>query len=350
MYDNLLDRARIIQILFKAWRLAKKSKQADLASASKIRQSVISNIENLSSTLNDKKRQVSRDDLINATLVLAEGKEKLDLLLWLFDGNFLESEEESKFGLKDEERKKSAHRKKPREAVLELLKEALDIYEKNNPSSPAEVIGHRGNYGEEKYFNKRFRVGDELLKMEMVEGARLLVRPRPSFLILKNLDLDKDGEVTIKQRPYEIGMERIRLFFSRISEFGERCIHEESAILQYLETADSADELSKRKKQIEALIKLLNEYEKFQIRLAENIPPFNFQVTGLNTVFLSSRQYMGKDEKEKYEDSYIKRIKLSGERNVLPFIIEFETYWNKLSAKQSNADVIDILKNMLKKV
>lgn len=60
-------------------------------------------------------------------------------------------------------------------------------------------------------------------------------------------------------------------------------------------------------------IKLLSEYEKFQIRLTDNIPPFNFQVTGLNTVFLSSRQYMGK-QTEKYEDSYIKRIKLIGEK------------------------------------
>lgn len=57
---------------------------------------------------------------------------------------------------------------------------------------------------------------------------------------------------------------------------------------------------------------------------------------------------MGKEVKEKYKYSYLKRIKLTGEENVLPFIIEFETIWNKLSVQQpSNAEVVKILKKMI---
>lgn len=346
MYDNLLDRARIIQILFKAWRLAQKSKQAELASVSKVRQSVISNIENLSSSIKDKKRQVTRDDLINTTIALTEDKEKLDLLLWLFDGNFLDEKEVLKFALKEEGLKKSDHRKKPREAVLEFLKEALGIYEENAEKDyQGEVIGYRSS-------NKEFKdkVGEELLKMEMVEGVRLLVRPLPSYIILKNLDLDKSGEIAIKERPYEIGMERVDLFFSRINEFGIRNIHDKNSIHLYLNDEKLNHKLKgERKVQIKVLIRLLERYDKYQVRLAEDNPtPFSFQVAALNTVVLSPPELMGKEVKEKYKYSYLKRIKLTGEENVLPFIIEFETIWNRLSVQQSsNAEVVKILKKMI---
>lgn len=355
-YSHRYDNLKILGLLLRAWRTQKNLRQEELAKELGVPRGLVNAAENFYSVLNSKKdaRKVTREILLRILLGLKPDDlvKKSDLTLWLFDGQFLEDWERLKFLKEQAKGHKSDYRNHPREAVVDLLKEALVVYERPakklrlSPTEPVEIVGYRDSHEE-----KEDAIGKVLLEMEQGEGVRLLVRSLPSFVILKNLEL-KDGKIEKRQRRHQTSIDRVETFFSRIENFGERSIHEKNAILTYLQSDTPDIPMERKRRQIEVLIKLMEDNEKYQIRLVEHNPPFIFQISGLNTVLIAPPQYMRHligDKKDEYAKSYTKRIKLSGEEYVLPFIIEFETCWNELlKSQKTNADVIKILRDMLK--
>ena len=336
-YFHQFDNARILEFLFRAWRIKFGLTQEKLAVKYETNRAFISALENYFSVSESgqRSRVINRNEVIEylSRLDIKDRIKRIDLLLWLFDGQFL-TDEELKIFFGQELEINLDHRNDPRSGVIDLLTRAQKIFtthaeQQRRPASDVTII---------PYQDEEDLVGEYLWKMEEKRSVWLIMKQIPSY-ITRCLDV-VDNKIVMCSANNKIASIRATNFLWAIEKYGVKIIHEENTIKDYVSKTNPQFQQcgEARIRQVKVMVKLMEEYgEHFQVRLSPYTTPFEFQMNGLETVMMRARLRIDEYSTQKTGiSSFIRYIKLMGERNILPFILEFETIWNNLSSEYSN--------------
>jgi len=192
----------------------------------------------------------------------------------------------------------------------------------------------------------------EFLKIESGEGLRILMKRIPSSLTYPKSIYESEKGIPKKinsrngiEQFCSIRMKRIKNYLKQLKEYGDRCLHVEEEIKDYLSYRYEYPSLSKaeRRLHIQNLIHLLEEYpEHFQVKLLKNLPLFEYGMKGFDKVVVTAQFYPS-------EVQLVRYIELFGEEAVIPYLLEFENQWKEVSKVQrDNKAVIEKLNKLIK--
>lgn len=341
MYPHINDRHHLIRLIYKALRKKNGWNQERLARTADLNQAVISAIETLPGS--SKVRVVSRYDLIKAMKAFNLQKPglKVNAALWLFDGNILSPDERREFKFKINPSDDSTGSKE-QNTILDLLRQAAKYYK-----------GHKGKCLTITSENEEdeLSIYRDFLKIESGEGLRILMKRIPSSLTYPKQIFESAKGIPIKinskygvEQFCSLRKRRIENYLKQVKEYGDRCIHVEEEIKEYLSCRGAYPPLTKaeRKLHIQNLILLLEEYPAhFQVRLVKKLPLFEYGMKAFNKVIVTAEFYSS-------EVQLVRYIELFGEEAVIPYLLEFENQWNEASKKQNdNKSVIDKLNKLI---
>jgi transcriptional regulator with XRE-family HTH domain len=360
MYPAKIDRYRIIEKLV---RWARKTchlsetgkigiKQTALAERASVTQSTVSNLENLATSFRHSKRFPGREELLKVlTWGLELQQDRIDPLLWLYDGQPLSEEEIRRYvrGYQPEATAKDHTFPELRRLVLEQLEEILTDYTRSDGIrvQPVKVIPSGGEQEELEAYA-------ELLHMEQEPGQSFVIIRHPSHLVHPP-EMHASGELIRppviteegRRRWLVMNQQRLEGFLSNLATYGERSLHSKPILKNYLkEKYLSRTDWRRRKKQIQHWITLLETYELYQVGLAEVLPYFDLKIKSTVKVMVRSPLENG----EKYPcPQYGPRYFLWTDENmVLRFFLDFENLWDAIpEADRTKEKVIRFLREVV---
>ena len=252
--------------------------QKALAARADMSQGTVSNIQNLEKSIDSPKRRVSRREMLQ---VLSWGlglpQQKVDAILWLFDGKTLTEDEIRRFlrGYLPKASPESYGPKALRWIVLEWLRESFRY--------GTELI-ERGAHRAKPV--KSIVTGDlkanlvavrELRQMESQPGQRMLLMRYPSFLAFPSQAYPNDEVTRATVSQFRLlNEERVQ----NLAAYGERSIHHRGSIENYIGIGPHHLSKETRKEQIRRWIEFLEDpkYPYYEMRLAETLPAMELNV------------------------------------------------------------------------
>ena len=340
LYPHEFDRHHLIGLIFKAFRKDRGWNQHAMARYADLNQAVISTLE----TLPEARRILSRNDLIKAmkAFKIKRPGKSVNAVLWLFDGDFLSKNERETYGFKKTAVGESEEFEN-RDVILRLLNQAMRYY-KRMPGNSVSVVSDTEE--------DELSIQREFLEIESGKGIRILMKRTPSSLTCPSAIYEKalsiPKKITTKSgKDFFLSTRKKRIlnYLDKIGVFGDRCIHVEDDIKNYLTAKNTSTSFSQldRRKHIENMIHLLEEYPKhYQIKLVPMLPLFEYGMKGFDRIVATAEFYPSNFQLVRY-------IQLFGEQSVLPYLLEFENLWGEtLKDQPDNNTVIDKLHMILK--
>ncbi len=358
------DNQRLIGILLKTWRMRRGDSQQVLAHGLGIPRGLVNAAENLyTEKISDQdSRRINRKTLIeiHKQLEPQDTEKSIDALLWLFDGQVLQDSERDEFYPKIiKEGKSLTYRKNKKRMVLEqlgLASEFLTEHSLKYRRPPNELKIKPANYHSYKA-PRSYRVDGtnisqclDIQTKAQIASVWLVMRETPPEYI-RYLDFE-DPNAPLPPGIATGDLNLIGAGINAMLEYGVKMIFETPALINSINPLlQKPKAVKKAREMITTLINILKKNEGlFRVKLVSDAVPFELQIHGLETAFLTNRanalEYLSLNPAEYYCPHY--QI-LEGDQNVLPYILGFETFWDKLSETQSNnASVIKILEGILK--
>jgi len=354
MYPHEVDRYRIMQKLVRIARMTNASeKQTALAQRARVKQSTISNLENLEHTLISPKRHVTRENLLKVlTWGLELEQEKLDTILWLYDGETLREDEIRRYvrGYLTEASPKTYNYNALCRRVFDYLREQLKCFGSSDVPHHAtvDIIFSTGDE------HDQLKVLQMLYQLEEIPGQLLKVSRYPSY-VTHPPEAYQTGELippnvtseNVRREARSINIERQKMFIRHLSLYGERHILSKSDLEKYFLNKEHHHYLSleQRYKQIQHLICLLEAHEHYEVGLARATP--GLEPCTKSTVQALVRAAPPYEEGELNENWGPAHLCWSDEATVLSFFLDFEKAWEEIPAKdRQKEDVIAWLKGV----
>ncbi len=359
LYPAELDRYRIIQKLIRTaratYRILETGQQGidqiALAGMAKVSQATLSNLENLERSVESRKRRVSREELLRVlTWGLALSPERINALLWLYDGELLTEDEIRRYirGYCPHAQPLHPTTQELRRQVYSLLHEALDYSIETTRGQP--VMVKIIFSGDERAI---LEADEELLHLERIPGQVLLVTEYPSHLTHPPA-AHKSGELTsahlttdaIRQEWLSLNWKRLEAFIANLEQYGQRSIHCKPSLQKYL-SKDFTHRLSleQRRRHIEHWLTLLEKYEHYQVGLAEKTPAWELKIKSTMHVMMRSACRYDDDDRSHWGPRY---VHWSDETSVLRFFLDFERAWEAIPVQdRSKGEVIAWLQALL---
>jgi len=356
MYPHKVDRYRIIQKLVRIARMTNASeKQTALAARAAVKQSTISNIENLEYTLTSPRRHVTRENLLKVlTWGLQLEQEKLDTILWLYDGEPLREDESRRYvrGYLPEASPKTYNYNTLCRSVFDYLREQLKCFGSSDVPHRAtvDILFSTGDQHDQLKLLKM------LYKLEGIPGMLLKGSKYPSYvthppeacqtgeLIPPNVTSDE-----VRREALSINIERQEMFIRHLDLYGERHILSKSDLEKYFLSQEQRHYLTleQRHKQIQHLICLLEAHEHYEVALARVTP--GLEPCTKSTVQALVRAAPPYEEGEMNENWGPAYLCWSDEATVLALFLDFEKAWDEIPAEdRQKEDVIAWLRKLLK--
>ncbi|MCI0528750.1 MAG: hypothetical protein L0Y56_15030, partial [Nitrospira sp.] len=307
MYPARIDRYRIIEKLIRwareTYHISETGqqgiKQTALAERARVSQTVVSNIENLVQSLTSAKRSPNREEFVKVlTWGLELDQEKVDALLWLYDGIPLTEDEIRCYvrGYLPQTTVKHYTLQELRSMILRELEGVLMYHAGSNRIQTVTVrMIPFGDEGDE------LKAYEELIQMERLPGQSLVVMEHPSHLT-NPPEMQRSGELTRlpvitdegRQKWLALNEERVATFLTNLATYGERSIHCKSSLKTYVGKETPHTMREQRRKQIRHWITLLESYEHYQVGLAETTPSLEVKIKSTVEVMVRSvRDYTG---------------------------------------------------------
>lgn len=372
LFPHEFDRYRVMGFLLRQARESDRSKSdatrsrklTQIQLAERIRessriggvsQSAISNLEGLESldrSFQEGNNPGTRETLIEiATLGLRLSQFDVDALLWLFDLKTLD-EDEVRYCQRYQP-DAFAKEYRPGELRAHVLN-LLDRWLVKRNAKLARTVKARMVTEWDESAQLEFR--EELLKIERKPGQRMMFGKYPSVLnypysfgtedpTAEELGLTHSG----RARAIAVMDERQKVFLDNLAEYGERCIHSERLVADYLSSGfDHRFSWKQRKEQIENLIGLLKVHDHYQVALSEVEPNSEVEIKSTIAACLRST------ERDAYHVSstelicgplYVYWYDIT---TVFSFYRQFERAWDSISERLRDKEfVMKFLKSAL---
>jgi len=328
--------------------------QAALAKRSSVSQPTISNIELLEKSVDNRKRTVSRQEILK---VLINGLDmpgyKINVILWLYDGKLFSKTDFFEFNNIDRKRYEgNASRnqytyKKLRDYTLKLLKKSLNTFE--SKSLTKEAVKSISSTNEEALLQSV----EELYKVEKIPGHGVLVSKHPPFLIRpeETLKVHRDMSKKGQERLLYIHKERRKVFYSHVGYYGYKSIHQKSCMEKYLSNDPPYREinLKYRQEHIRQWIDILKTCPDYEIGMAE--ATFDMEIFNKNLACTMIRGSEFNDYLDFGMNPFcsLRFIHWKDEASTLRFFLECEESWDGIPVEdRDKGNVIDYLEDLLK--
>lgn len=357
------DRYRLVALVLQHRRKLLHLSEKELADASGVAQSTISRLVNPGSLgkKGSENHKVNRMHLLALTRVgLRMDHHQASVMLWLSEGEDCRSWRDRDFSdlqlespTIEERRTENARRDDPRMAhlaVVDLLEKTCIADHRSNPWYPVETYLLQGNspLHHVALFHK-------LRTLESGPGQRMLVSKYPSILVSTDIsaasELLVETAEPIRAELREMLFDRQKIFRQNLARYGERAIHSLPSLRRFTSAEfNHRIPLRERKKRVRGLIKFLEDYEKFQLGLLDEIEPeieIAIKSTQEAVVRGTARELSNHPQTAVCGPSY---MYWSDERAVLSFYLDFERLWAKLhEAGLTEKDrVIVLLRKLLR--
>ncbi len=367
MFPHEFDRYRIMGFLLRqaresmrlGGRTPRKITQKELAKRVNVSQASISNLEGfdrLATFAVSANKPTTRETLIRvATIGLNLRQQDVEVILWLFDGEKFRPlrEEEIRYCQAYDKRAYVGQYHDPvklREHALRIIDRRLAKKHIKGPRSVETRIITDWSEDSQLEFH------DELRRMEEGQGQRMMFAKYPSVLTYphslqgqSSSTVDSDLSQEKQEIASAINDQRRENFIKNLRVYGERCIHSRPSLVRYLSVGIKHRlKLDQRKEQIENMIYLLEQYDYYEVALADEEPGTELELKSTVAACLRATEH----------DTYYanKNPILCGPlyvywydvTTVFSFYQQFERAWDTIQAQHRNKDfVIPWLKSSL---
>lgn len=326
MYPSVLDRYRIIEKLTKQARLSFRGKGIDqeaLAKRARVGQGTISNVENLQKSLANPKRRVSREELLKVLVWGLElPQERIDALVWLYDGEPLRPDEIRRFVRIEESNPRESHPAALRSIALNWLRDLVDHAIAGAGPHLAKVsmlsADQRGHLQADR----------ALLDLETTPGLRLFVAPYPAIFT-------RPPGADPSVRPIGASVfenkgalaRHAELYRATLRLYGERGIHSRQVIeAAWHRTSGDTDARERLRRRLRGWIELLQTYDHYEVALAETTPEFFIHIKSTVHVIIGATDMnWGNGIALHWGPRWIEWL---DETSVLRFLVDFEAHWD----------------------
>jgi transcriptional regulator with XRE-family HTH domain/DNA-directed RNA polymerase subunit F len=361
----LLRQARESKALNRPGRKPKKFTQTELArrvtrlsKMGGVSQPTVSNLEGFDSldrSFEEGNRPGTRETLIEiATLGLRLPQTDVDALLWLFEGDEFRPLDEAEIRYCYEYAPQSSPRRydddELRRHVLSLIDGWLAV---RNARSTREVEARMITEWDE---SGQLEFREELLNLERGPGQRMMFGKYPSLLTYPHSLSGRDEaghDLSLSEEGREASAaktdERRAMFLRNLDVYGERCIHSTESLTRYL-SSEFQHRLgwSRRKEQVENLINLLGQYERYEIALANIEPETEVEIKSTVAACLRATEkdtYYWRREPVICGPLYIYWYDVT---TVFSFYRQFERAWDSIADERRDKNfVVEFLKAAL---
>ena len=346
-----IDRYRLIEKILKQARACFPPDpgihQAKLGELCELKQHEVSNIENITKTLDAKNRRITRTDLIKLmTWGLQLDKEKVDGLLWLFDGQILTPDEIRRY--MPQYSYKYYTYDDLRSNVFNQLVDVLNRSFSPDGSVSATVRLFSADDQGRAATIQAYR------DLEVLPGQRLMTTVGPSTLtmppewlfdarcidIINHLQpmLSHDMPLTAKDRVTSVVKERHETFMSHLEQYGERGIHSKAFIKYYLDT-NRQDVLSihDRKRHIEHWIELMKNFPYYEVGFVDIIPDLELNIKSIVQAVMRGTINYGMRKEFRWGPAEILWL---DEDSVLKFFLDFEGSWSAIPQEWRSKETV----------
>ena len=353
MFPTTIDRHRILGKVLRMERRHRRGLgQAALAQRVGVSQTTISNLETSATACQDARRTVCRDAILRVlTQGLALEQERLDAILWLYDGTPLTAGEIARYGRAYLPRASLKHYTHAdlRQQVLALLGETLHAFAPHTSCHRATV--------------DIVCVGDEpsllhalkaILQMESLPGQRLMVKRHPSSLVHPPAAYQGEGfappviaSTTGRRALRTLHAQRRETFLHHLALYGERSMHHRASLERYVrQDIPHYLPLEQRRQHIHHWITLLEAYEHYEVGLAEALPRFGPHLK--STVQAMLRGIQSAEEDKEGVGRGVQYLYWFDEVSVLAFYLDFEQHWDAIPLEyRTKSTVMAWLKRLL---
>ncbi len=364
MFPHELDRLRLIEVLVRFERVANRVNQKDVAYWASVGQGTISNLENLGQALDQPSRRVSREELIKV-MVWGFGaqakrefsKERMDVLLWLLDGQPLNGQEIKRLvtGYYPEATPVEPGAGTERAFRKELIKWIADAaaWYNNDQGSAANVEVFLANPASSVRGIERFE------EMGAIKGHQIFITRWPLFVTLsqeqhesedRQLDYYNKYSIPEREKTLESSARRIDNFVSQLPVYGSRFIHSLQAVEAYAAANPPgyrmAEHHSYRLGHLMNMVRLLEEFEgKFEVALVKKLPEIEIDLKSCKKLMIGGRR--GEPDPPDWGPQW---FHFSEDHVVLACLADFESHWDEVQLDEENVvghDVIDRLNKLI---
>ena len=354
MYPHALDRYRILQLAVRQLRLEHRPGpdepgvgQKWVALRARVGQPTVSNLEHIAESLDSPKRHVGREELLKVlTWGFELSQERVDALLWLYDGQPLTASELRAFvrGYAPDATLTQYQAAELRALVLAELRRFVE----------GDAPGELRQLSAVRLFSAtpegRLEIARASVEHEGASGQRMLVRADLSLASHRwPRDMAPDASpftgFTTDRDLGSLGRRVALGVLQSMQRYGERGIHSSAALERFLDP-DATHQMpfGERLHLLRGLIDLLHESPGYEIAFADTTP--GLELAAKSLVHAAILSGVGGTQNVAGMDWGPAVIQFSDLRTVAWFLLLFESQWDAIpEERKSRADVIPWLES-----